>query len=149
MLIREIATAEVVCCSVQTTASEAAQLMRHKHVGDLVLIDDPNDERNPLGIVTDRDLAIEVLGRGLDPASTTVGSLNRSPVVIARDSEDSSTLIDRMRMHGVRRVPVVDDHGSVCGIVTLDDLLHVIVDDARSLLDVMAKGRKREQRMRR
>ena len=53
--------------------------MRHRHVGDLVVVDDPENEGVPLGVVTDRDLVVEVLGNGLDPAKTNVGSLMRTP----------------------------------------------------------------------
>ena len=83
MLLKEAWTANVVCCGPQTTVLQAASLMRHRHVGDLVVVDDPEDEARPLGIVTDRDIVVEVLGKGLDPAKTTVGSLMRTPVVIA------------------------------------------------------------------
>ena len=149
MLLKEICTPEVICCAPQTNALEAARLMRHKHVGDLVVVDDPDDERTPLGVVTDRDLVVEVMATGLEPSTTTLASLIHSPVVIANESEDTSQVIDRMRTHGVRRIPVVDDHGAVVGIVTLNDLLHVVVSDARALLEITVKGQKHEQHLRR
>ncbi len=149
MLLKDVCTAAVVCCSPQTTAMQAASLMRHKHVGDLVVVDDPQEDGVPLGIVTDRDLAIEVLGNGLDPAKTTVGSLMRKPVVIAHESEDTARVIERMREHGVRRLPVVAHEGEVVGIITLDDLLRLFVADAGALLDIMTKGQKNEQHSRR
>jgi CBS domain-containing protein len=149
MLLKDVCTAAVVCCSPQTSAMQAASLMRHKHVGDLVVVDDPQEDGVPLGIVTDRDLAIEVLGNGLDPAKTTVGSLMRKPVVIAHESEDTARVIERMREHGVRRLPVVGHDGEVVGIITLDDLLRLFVADAGALLDIMSKGQKIEQHSRR
>jgi CBS domain-containing protein len=144
-----VCTPDVVCCGAQTRAVEAARLMRQKHVGDLVVVDDPKGECTPLGVVTDRDLAVEILGTGLDPAATTVASLIHAPVVIANETEDTSQVIERMRTHGVRRVPVVNDRGSVVGIITLDDLLRLLVTDASTLLEIMAKGQKRELRLRR
>ena len=62
MKLKEMCTAAVVSCGAKTTASEAARLMRDQHVGDVVVVDDPREEGTPLGIVTDRDLVIEVLG---------------------------------------------------------------------------------------
>src|SRR5271165_1548216 len=138
MLLKEVCTTDVVCCGVQTTALEAARLMRQRHVGDLVVVDDPQDARIPLGIVTDRDLAIEVLGTALDPATTSVSCLMRTPVVIAHESEDTAEVIERMRAQGVRRVPVVGPQGSTVGIITLDDLLRVFVTEAAALLEIMA-----------
>ena len=122
--------------------------MRHRHVGDLVVVDDPENEGIPLGIVTDRDIVVEVLGNGLDPAKITVGSLMRTPVVTARESEDTTQVIERMHAHGVRRLPVVAHEGEVVGIVTLNDLLRLLVADANGLLSIMAKGQVNEQHLR-
>lgn len=149
MLLKDVCTLNVVCCGAQTSVLEAARLMRQKHVGDLVVVDDPRDEGVPLGIVTDRDLVVEVLGNGLDPATTKVGSLMRTPVVIAHESEDTSQVIERMRVHGVRRVPVVANEGEAVGMITLDDLLRLFVADASALLVIMTKGRSNEQHQRR
>ncbi len=149
MLLKEACTANVVCCGPQTTALQAAGLMRHRHVGDLVVVVGPGDEGMPLGIVTDRDIVVDVLGNGLDPAKTTVGSLMRTPVVIAHDSEDTSHVIERMHAHGVRRLPVVAREGQVVGIITLNDLLRLFVADANTLLGIMAKGQINEQHSRR
>src|SRR3974390_851160 len=97
MKLKEIYTAGVVCCGLKTTALEAARLMRHKHVGDVVVVDNPEEKGIPLGIVTDRDLVVQVLGRDLDPAKTTVGGLMRKPIVIAHEAEDTSEVSARMR----------------------------------------------------
>jgi CBS domain-containing protein len=149
MLLKDAYTGNVVCCTVGTTALEAARLMRQKHVGDLVVVDDPREPGVPLGIVTDRDLAIDVLGQGKDPATTTMGSLMHKPVVIAYESEDTSAVLERMRSHGVRRVPVVAREGETVGIITLNDLLRLLVADAGALLDILKKGQDREQHSRR
>ncbi len=148
MLIKEICMTNVVVCGPQTSALQAASLMRHRHVGDVVVVDNPREEGIPLGVVTDRDLVVEVLGNGLDPAKTTVGSMMRTPVVIARESEDTALVIERMRMHGVRRVPVIAGEGEVIGIVTLNDLLKAVIADAAALLDTVAKGQLNESHSR-
>jgi CBS domain-containing protein len=149
MLLKDVCTMDVACCGAATTVIEAARLMRHHHVGDLVVVADPEAERIPLGVVTDRDLAIEVLAPGLDPAVTTVGALIRHPVVIATESEDTADVIERMRVQGVRRIPVVDGRGAAVGIVTLDDMLRHLADEIGTLLDIVEIGRRREQRVRR
>jgi CBS domain-containing protein len=146
MLLKEVCTPDVVCCSVKTTGTEAAHLMRQRHVGDLVVVDDPHGDCIPLGVVTDRDLVVEILGNGLDPARTTMATLMRTPVVIAHESEDTARVIERMRAHGVRRVPVVNQEGSAVGIITLDDLLRLFVAEASALLDIVTKGQSHEQR---
>jgi CBS domain-containing protein len=123
--------------------------MREKHVGDVVVVDNPDGERVPLGVVTDRDLVIEVLAQGRDPAATALSSLVRTPVVIARESEDTQLAIERMQAHGVRRIPVVDARGLLRGIVTLDDLLKTLLADMRLLIDAESRAQRREQMDRR
>ena len=149
MRIPEICTTEVVCCRPQASALDAARLMRHKHVGDVVVVSDPEGDRVPLGVVTDRDLTIEVLGNGRDAAQTTLSDVMRSPVVVATESEDASSVLERMRFHGVRRIPVVDARGTLVGIVTLDDLLQAILSDMQTLLASQTKAQRREQSSRR
>jgi len=149
MLLKEICTPDVVHCTRDTTVLEAARLMRTKHIGDLVVVDDPEEDRVPVGIVTDRDIVVEVLGTGLDPATTTVSRIMHAPVVIARESEDTAQAIERMRTHGVRRVPVVGHKGQLIGIITLDDLLKKLAADANALMDIVAKEQVQEHRARR
>ena len=72
-----------------------------------------------------------------------------TPVVIALESEDTAQLIERMRTHGVRRVPVVNQDGAVIGIMTLDDLLRILVAEVSALFEITDKGQKREQHLRR
>jgi len=149
MLLKDMYTPDVVCCLPGTHVMAAAALMRQRHVGDLVVVDDLEDTRIPLGVVTDRDLVIEVMARGLDPSKTTVGTLLNKPVVIAEETEDTSRAIERMRLHGIRRVPVVDHRGAVVGIVTLNDLLNVVVGEAHALLETTVRGQRQEQHSRR
>jgi CBS domain-containing protein len=149
MLLDSFCMLDVACCSPRTTALEAAHLMRHKHTGDLVVVDDDETRPTPLGIITDRDIVIEVLGKGLDPAVTTVGSVIRTPVVLAQGSEDSSAVLERMRTHGVRRIPVVGVGGKLIGIVTVDDMLKRLAADASLLTDIVSQGQIHEARARR
>jgi CBS domain-containing protein len=123
--------------------------MRRSHVGDLVVVDDPAGDRVPIGIVTDRDLVLEVLGNGLDPDHTAVARLMRQPVVIANEDEQVTAVIARMRTHGVRRVPVVSAAGATVGIITLDDLLRLLVSEAGALLEIVSNEQNQERRARR
>lgn len=149
MLLKSICTPEVACCGPQTTVLEAAHLMRRRHTGDLVVVDGDEAGAAPLGVITDRDIVVEVLGKGLDPAATTVASIMRTPVVIANEGEDASQALERMRHHGVRRLPVVGDRGKLVGVVTVDDLLRSLAAYAGSLADVVAREQSHEQRNRR
>lgn len=149
MLLKEICVLTVASCGRDASILEAARLMREHHTGNLIVVDDPKGDRIPVGIVTDRDIVIEVLASELDPAQTTVARIMASKLVIAGAAEDSADALERMRLHGVRRLPVVDHAGGLVGIVTLDDLLELHAAQATSLAAIVSKEQKREQRTRR
>ena len=143
MRIRDLCKGEVVCCRPGTTALEAARLMRSRHVGAVVVVSEVAKEPVPVGVVTDRDLAVEVLGNGREAGIMPLSGLVRAPLVIAADYEDVHTALERMRVHGVRRMPVVDDRGTLVGIVTLDDLLGALLSDMHALLETTAGAQRR------
>lgn len=146
MAVKNLCVANVVTCAQGISVAQAAQLMRERQVGDLVVVDDPmRADRIPLGMITDRDIAIEVVACGLDPTTTPVATVMRKPLVTAYESEEGSVVIERMRRHGVRRIPVIANEGEVVGIVSLEDLLRALVSNASSLLDAMARGRLNER----
>lgn len=149
MLLKEICTPEVVCCTPGTSVLAAARLMRQRHVGDLVVVDDPEGDQSPLGMVTDRDLVVEVLAQERSPASVTVREIMRQPVVIAGSDEEAARAAERMKMHGVRRVPVMGNDRRLAGIISLDDLLVQLAADANRLVEVIAREQGREHRTRR
>jgi CBS domain-containing protein len=138
MHIGTIATRDVVFCQRDTSALEAAQLMRSNHVGDLVVVEERSGMRVPIGIVTDRDLAVEVMAKQVDPNSITAGDIMTPDPMVAVEREDLVETIQRMRWKGIRRMPVTDDRGELMGIATLDDLVEFL---AQTLVDVSHIGR--------
>jgi CBS domain-containing protein len=149
VLLKDICTVGVACCGRETGIYEAARLMRQHHCGDLVVVDDPAGDRVPAGILTDRDIVIEVLAAERDIAKTTVAQVMSSKLVIADGSESVADGVERMRLHGVRRLPVVDHKGGLLGIVTLDDLLRTHASQAAALAAIVTKEQDYEQRSRR
>jgi CBS domain-containing protein len=149
MKIKDICAIDAVCCLPDITVSEAARIMRAKHVGDLVVIDNADEEREPLGILTDRDIVVEVLARGRNPNDVKVSEVMSTHLVIAAASEETHAALERMRAQGLRRVPVVDDEGFVTGIITLDDLLRAHAEEGAALAQVVSNAQLREARGRR
>lgn len=149
MKLKDLCVLDVACCTRDITVLAAARLMREKHAGDLVVVDDRDEEREPVGIITDRDIVVEVLAKGHDPNTTTVGEVMSNPLVVASASEDVSAALQRMAAHGVRRIPVVDDEQYVLGIVTLDDILRQHAEQAAQLSSVLVREQVHEQRARR
>jgi CBS domain-containing protein len=101
------------------TVAAAARVMRDRRVGSLVVLRDGH----PVGIVTDRDLVLRVLAPGLDPKSQRLEDLVTYDPVTVSVNDGIETAAYRMREHGVRRLPIVDERGTAVGIVTADDLL--------------------------
>jgi CBS domain-containing protein len=150
MLLNEICTPDIVYCDPDTSVLAAARIMRERHVGDLVVVDESEEgDHIPLGMVTDRDIVIEVLAQGRDAQSVTVSEIMRKPAVIARGNEDASQAVARMKVHGVRRIPVLGDNRRLAGIISLDDLLRQLAADANQLAEIVAQEQVREHRTRR
>jgi CBS domain-containing protein len=137
MSVARICCREVDTAEPQETVRAAAQRMASRAVGMLLVLD---EEQRPIGIVTDRDIAIRVVGEGRDPAALTVADvMSRSPRTVSELAaiEDALAL---MRSHGVRRLPVVSPQGALVGVVTLDDILSLLADELWQLGRVIAKS---------
>ena len=148
MPIGEICNREVVFAEKQTLIVEAAQLMRRYHVGDLVVVDEIDGNRVPVGMVTDRDIALEIVAKMLPAEGCVVEHIMAAPVVTVDENEGLIGTIQRMRSHGVRRMPVVDAEGGLVGIVSVDDLLDLLAGELTELAKVAPRQQGREIRNR-
>ncbi|APR39269.1 CBS domain-containing protein [Paraburkholderia sp. SOS3] len=118
-----ICTRDVVSCRRDTTLLDAARLMRDSHVGDLIVVDGPPERASPVGILTDRDVVLAVVAPGVDPSTLFVGEVMSSPAILAYAWENLWEVASRMRLHGVRRMPVMGQSGEMIGVIAFDDLL--------------------------
>ncbi|MGB7816309.1 MAG: CBS domain-containing protein [Methylotenera sp.] len=149
MTIGAICNREVITVQRDATVLHAAMLMRQYHVGDVVVIENRKDVTVPIGIVTDRDVVIEVVATELDTAVITVGDIMVASLAVVKDSVGVLEAIQLMTGKGVRRLPVVDDGGSLMGIVTLDDLLLLLAKEFGALSKLVAREQKNEASKRR
>ena len=143
--IGEICNREVVFATRDTTVAAAAKLMRRHHVGSLVVADEAaSGRRVPVGIVTDRDVVMEVTATDLDPAVITVGDIMDPELLTAREGEGVLETMEIMRYKGVRRLPIVGADGALIGIVTIDDLLEILAEGLGELVRIVAREQSRE-----
>lgn len=149
MPVSEICNREVVIVRRTETVLDAAKLMRQHHVGDVLVIEDRDGIRVPVGIVTDRDLVIEIMAAGLDANAITVGDIMLSELVSVKEGTGVYEAIQYMRANGVRRLPVVDGKGGLIGIITLDDLLELLSEELLALSRLVRKEQKVEAGSRR
>lgn len=148
MKIGEICTVQAIYCKRDETVQGAALLMRKNHVGDLVVIEQPNGEKVPVGIITDRDIVVSVIALGLDPASLLVGDIMSDDLLTTTEDDDVYETIERMRFRGIRRVPVVNSGGGLSGIVSVDDLLEFLAEEMGELSRISSYQQAREKRAR-
>ena len=146
MKIGTICRRSVVTVDSGATLTEAARLMREKHVGSLVVTARTTEGPRAVGIVTDRDLAIDVLARGLEGAGLTIGELAGETLASIAEDADLSSTIAAMQSAGVRRLIVVNAEHQVTGIVSLDDLMEACAGIIGGLADIIRTGIEREVR---
>ena len=149
MPIGEVCVRDVVVADKTTTIQEAARLMRQHHVGNLVVVDAPNGNRSPSGIVTDRDIVISVVATRLDPAVFTLGDLVMQELVTAREDQGIFETIQQMRANGIRRMPIVNLHNSLVGIVSVDDLIQLLAVELSELGKLISREQAKEVNTRR
>lgn len=148
MNVGEICNREVIVIQRDEPVVEAAKLMRQYHVGAVIVIDKPNGSAIPVGIVTDRDLVVEVLATELDEKVITVGDIMAAELFTVKESTATHEAIDFMRRKTIRRLPIVDDAGELVGILTLDDVLEILSEELLDLAKLVRYEQKKETRHR-
>lgn len=149
MPIGEFCNREVVIAARDSSVLDAARLMRQYHVGDLVIVDALDGPRRPVGIVTDRDVVVEVVVNGLDPATVRVDEIMGETLTTAQVTDGVFDTIALMRRKGIRRIPVVNELGELAGIVTVDDVIGLLAEEMNEVVKVVAREQAREGEARR
>jgi CBS domain-containing protein len=149
MPISEVCNREVVVVSPDDSALEAARLMRQHHVGDVLIVKERGGMRIPVGIVTDRDLILEIMAPGLDPAAITVSDFMVPELATVKEDIGLFEAVEYMRSRGVRRLPVVNSGGGLVGILTLDDLLELLAEELQTIAKLVKYEQKKETANRR
>lgn len=144
MDLASLCTREVVGIDAQASLRQAAALMCEEHVGALVVMTG-SEPAQVVGLVTDRDLAIDGLGRPGDPGELKVGHLAKSPPLAVPGTASVAEAIAAMDKAGVRRLLVVDPDGGVVGIVSSDDLLRAVAEQLGTLARALGGNIEREK----
>ena len=148
MFIGEICNRNVIIATRNTSVTELAQLMRKHHVGSIVITEPQNECNIPVGIITDRDLVIELLSKDVETKSISAGDIMSTDLVTVRDSNHVYDTLKLMRGKGIRRMPVVNDENVLVGILTVDDLLDVVISELDDIVNIVAIEQKREKKLR-
>lgn len=119
--IAEVMTQRPRAVTAQMQVREAARLMDEEDVGSLPVVD---EGERLIGILTDRDVAVRVVGRGLDPDSTVVGDVASTDVAVLTPDHDLDDALRLMAREQVRRVPIVVRENQLVGIIAQADVAH-------------------------
>jgi CBS domain-containing protein len=142
MKVGEHCKRQVVSVSSAADVTAAARLMREAHVGFLVVHGQGDELRKPVGVLTDRDIVLQIIAKDVEPKSVTVADIMTRQPLVASEADDLTDLLQAMRLAGIRRVPVVDARGALTGIMALDDAIDLVT----GLLCEISGSIKSEQR---
>ncbi len=135
-MIGEMSIKPVVTIAPDASIQEAARLMRTKKVGALVVV----NSRKPIGILTDRDITVDVVAAGNDPTKTLVNTvMHRNPRVL-REDQGLFDAVKTFSSAGVRRLPIVNGAGTVKGIIALDDVLMLLGNEMAHVSTALSRS---------
>lgn len=148
MKIQQYCKHGVIAISDTEDIGAAARLMREKHVGFLIVFKEGDALRKPVGVLTDRDIVLQVTARDIDPHSITAGDVMTRQPLIASEDDELGDLVQAMRHSGLRRVPVVDSSGALRGVIAIDDVIDIIAGLLGEVAGSIKSGQRQEWRKR-
>jgi CBS domain-containing protein len=131
MKAQDIMSKDPTCVTPDTTLAVAARLMKTENIG-VVPVVESESSRRLVGVLTDRDIAVRAVAEGRDGATTSVGHVMTSNVRTTTATDSVSDVMDLMGREQVRRVPVVDERGTLVGIISQADIVLEGKDDKRA-----------------
>lgn len=144
----EYCNRDVVVIERTESVREAINLMRNNHVGDVVVVEMRENASIPVGILTDRDIVVEILAEDVDLDAVNVGDVMSYQLVTVTEETKLLDAIKLMRMNGVRRLPVVNESGELQGILSVDDLLELVVEQLSDIVGLVSKEITNEEKSR-
>ncbi|MCK5826212.1 MAG: CBS domain-containing protein, partial [Desulfuromusa sp.] len=141
--VKDYCHREIITCNINDTVMSAAKIMRDKGISSLIACDDDNQ---PVGIMTDRDLRNKVIAGGLDPLVVKVSSVMTTPVISVREDDTLFEVLYRMSRNRIHRIGVVDSDNVLVGLINESDIIRLqnrspqrllqSVDEAQSIADL-------------
>ena len=131
MKAQEIMSRNPTCVTPETPLAEAARLMKQEDIGVVPVVESESSKRL-VGLITDRDIAIRAVAEGRDGKTTSVGHVMTSEVRSASPDDSVDDVMSLMGREQVRRIPIVDERGSLVGIISQADIVLEAKDDKQA-----------------
>jgi CBS domain-containing protein len=131
MKAQDIMSKDPTCVTPDTSLADAARLMKTENIGVVPVVDSANSRRL-VGVLTDRDIAIRAVAEGRDGGTTSVGHIMTSKVHTRSQTDSVGDVMDLMGREQVRRIPIVDDNGTLVGIIAQADIVLEAKDDSKA-----------------
>ena len=119
MTVQEIMTTNVACCAPDTRLNQVARMMVEHDCGEIPVA---NSDGKVVGVVTDRDICCRAVAHDCNPCDLSASEIMSSPVVTAKSNITLEACGQLMEENQIRRIPVVDENGVCCGIVSQADI---------------------------
>jgi CBS domain-containing protein len=133
MKVGDCYSRNVVTVRSDETPLDAAITMRKNKVGYVVIVQIKAEKLVPIGLLTDRDIAVKIVAEEVNPLAVTVEDLLCNPLVSASEQDDLDNCIKNMKRKALRYVPVIDKEGSLIGAFAVDDYLEIIAERSHIL----------------
>lgn len=140
-----LCTRTVVFALPGNSVTHAAGLMRDFDVGDVVVVEEDNGLRRPVGIVTDRDVTTKVVAHDLDPGQLDVDEIMLQDIVTVDEDLSIEEVAHTMKTHGVRRTPVVNAQGGLEGILSFDDIVDHLAEQMADLAGLVQRQQRHQK----
>lgn len=148
MSVGEFCNRDVLIVEKTESIRQAIELMRSHHVGDVIVVEKRDGVTAPLGILTDRDIVVEILAEDVDFDSVNIGDVMSDELVTVHEETELMDAIKLLRGKGVRRAPVVDEEEDLIGILTVDDILALVAEQLVDITGLITRERSKESKQR-
>jgi CBS domain-containing protein len=142
MKVQDIMTIDPACCMPDTNLKDVAKMMLECDCGEIPVVDNEFDLR-PLGVVTDRDIVCRTVAQGINPLEVTAKECMTQPCIMITPESSIEDCCHKLEEYQIRRIPVVDDEGACCGMISQADIAIHLREKAAEVLEEVSRPSKR------
>lgn len=127
---------------------DAAKVMRKNHVGEVIIVENKMGNTIPVGLITDRDIVVEILAMEIDIETINLGSVMCIELITVNYDSSLNKALEIMQHYGIRRAPVVGNDGGLIGIINIEAVIKVVSQDMAKILKLFNNERRIEKDLR-